>query len=354
MGLLGLLWWSSLLMSGGAILWMVALIVGRKRRESRQARLEADQSAVRLAFLDALAGKPDALLRMRPLSRRPALMADGVVEILSVIRGRDRDRLVEALTALGVDSRLRRSLESGRRAARVAVAEALAAFPGPETASALTRAFPRSRDDEFRVAALSSLLDIGAAPPLGEMLAQIAARGQQSSLYYEPVLRRIAVDAPASAVEALRDPTVDADLKALIVEALGGTGDYAFLGEIAALARSPELEVRTASVRALGALSHPAAEPAVAAGLSNPAWQVRAAACEAAGKVGLVSLAPRLSEALADEAWWVRYRAGEALANLGGKGVEGLRSAARAGDDVTRRAAALALAETGVPELAPA
>ena len=46
----------------------------------------------------------------------------------------------------------------------------------------------------------------------------------------------------------------------------------------------------------------------------------------------------------------VRFRAGEALTMLGDKGVASLRIAARADQDLMRRAASLVLAERGLSE----
>ena len=95
-------------------------------------------------------------------------------------------------------------------------------------------------------------------------------------------------------------------------------------------------------------LGHPGAEKAVLAGLDDRVWMVRSAACEAAGRIGLRSAIPQLAHQLRDEVWWVRFRAGEALAALGQIGQERLRLVAATGDDLSRRAASMVLAERGL------
>ena len=57
---------------------------------------------------------------------------------------------------------------------------------------------------------------------------------------------------------------------------------------------------------------------------------------------------PRLVALLDDPVWWVRFRAADALAKMGTGGVEALRIASTSTVDVTRRSAALALAERGL------
>ena len=103
-----------------------------------------------------------------------------------------------------------------------------------------------------------------------------------------------------------------------------------------------------AAISALGVLAHPAGGETVTAALDDADWEVRAAACEAVARMGIRKAIPDLVMRLADGVWWVRFKAAEALTRMGPVGIEGLRLAAGTGDDVVRRAAALALAEKGL------
>lgn len=350
--MLALLWWSSLLFGAAALVWMAGLILARLRRERADQTRAADQARVRALFLEIMAGDADAAQRLSPYAERARLMAETLVEVLGLVRGVERDRLIDGLVKLGLAERLRLRLNRGGKAGRIAAAEALAAFPDVATVEALRASLGRSRDGDFRVAVLTALLAMEAAPPLQDMLIDLANRDLQDSLLYEPVIRRAAAASPMEALDVFLLSEAPSATRAVLADALGASGDYRAVEPLCRTAASPELELRIASVRALGLLGHPAAEEAVTGAFSDPAWEVRSAACESAGRIGLVQTAPMLIQALGDPAWWVRFRAGEALAALGEKGVAGLRMAVGIDQDVARRAASLALAERGLAETA--
>ena len=353
MSLLALLWWSSLALGAAALAWMAGLIVTRLVRQRLDDRRTADQAHVRTLFLEIMGGDVWAERQLKPYQRRARLMAEAVVEVQGLVRGPERERLVECLARLGVAHRLRLRLDKGSKAGRIASAEALAAFPDVATVEGLRSALARSRDGDFRVPVLTTLLDMDAGPPLHGMLTDIADRGMQDSLLYEPVIRRAAKAAPTEALAVFNLSQVPLTTRAVLADALGASGDYRALQPLVRTAAEPDLELRIASVRALGTLGHPAGEAAVTIALSDTAWEVRAAACEAVGRIGLTQAAPQLRQALADPAWWVRFRAGEALAMLGDQGIASLRAAVDDREDAARRAASLVLAERGLIKATP-
>ena len=350
--MLAFLWWSSLVFAAAALAWMAGLIMARLLRERADRKRAAGQASVRALFLAIMGGDAEAELRLKPYCRRARLMAEALLEVLGLVGGAERDRLIECLSRLGVADRMRLRLDRGSKAGRIAAAEALAAFPDVATVDALRSALGRAREGDFRVAVLTALLDMEAAPPLQDILKDIADRGLQDSLLYEPVIRRAAAASPLEALDVFILSGAPSATQAVLADALGASGDYRAVEPLSRAAAAPELELRIASVRALGLLGHPAAEEAVTTAFSDSEWEVRSAACEAAGRIGLVQAAPSLVAALGDSAWWVRFRAGEALAALGDKGIAGLRMAVGIDQDVVRRAASLALAERGLAEAA--
>lgn len=352
MSFLGLLWWSSLLFGAAALAWMTGLILARLLRERSDGRRSADQARVREIFLEIMGGEAKAEQQLNPYAGHARLMAEALAELLGLVRGAERERLIDSLVKLDVPERLRRRLNRGGKAGRIAAAEALAAFGDVATVDALRAALRQSKDGNFRVAVLTALLDMEAAPLLQDMLADIADRDLQESLLYEPIIRRAVAASPQEALDVFTMSGASAATRAMLADALGASGDYRALEPLSRTAAASELVLRIASVRALGLLGHPAAEEAITAALSDTAWEVRSAACEAAGRIGLVRAAPMLIQALADKAWWVRFRAGEALAILGDKGIASLRMAVAVDQDVVRRAASLALAERGLTETA--
>ena len=343
-----LIWWTSLTLSAGSLIWMIGLIAGRLLRERAEAGRERDRRVIQHAFLDIMAGSGDAICRLGKVQRRARLMAETLLEVVGLVRGGERERLISALAAFRVDHVFRRRLFRGSFAGRIAATEALAIFPGESSTTALRRALAAARGVELRVGVMKSLIELRTPPSLAEVLADLAGRRASESLLYLPLIARLVADDPMTALRAFGDSCLPAEPRVILAEALGGSGDYRALEPLCLAARAPDIELRIACIRALGMLGHPGAEKAVLAALNDRVWMVRSAACEASGRIGLRSAIPQLADQLRDEVWWVRFRAGEALAVMGALGQERLRLVAATGDDLSRRTASMVLAERGL------
>lgn len=343
-----LIWSTSLALAGCALVWMIGLIIGRLLRERGEAGRDRDRRVIQNAFLDIMAGSGDAIGRLRKVQGRARLMAETLLEVVSLVRGGERERLISALAAFKVDHVFRRRLFRGSFAGRIAAAEALAIFPGDGSIATLRQALAAARGVELRVGLMKSLIELGASPSLAEVLADLAGRRGSESLLYLPLIARLVADDPMSALRAFGDSALAIEPRVILAEALGASGDYRALEPLCLATRAPDVELRIACTRALGMLGHPGAEKAVLARLDDGVWMVRSAASEAAGRIGLRSAIPQLAHQLRDEIWWVRFRAGEALAILGDVGRERLRLVAATGDDLSRRAASMVLAERGL------
>lgn len=343
-----LIWSTSLALTAAALIWMTGLIIGRLLRERAEAGRNRDRQVIQHAFLDIMAGSGDAIGRLRKVQGRARLMAETLMEVVSLVRGGERERLISALAAFQVDHVFRRRLFRGSFAGRIAAAEALSIFPGEGSTAALRRALAASRGAELRVGVMKSLIELGTPPSLAEVLADLAGRRASESLLYLPLIARLVAEDPMTALRAFGDSRLAIEPRVILAEALGASGDYRALEPLCIATRAPDVELRIACTRALGMLGHPGAEKAVLAGLDDRVWMVRSAACEAAGRIGLRSAIPQLAHQLRDEVWWVRFRAGEALAALGQIGQERLRLVAATGDDLSRRAASMVLAERGL------
>jgi HEAT repeat protein len=217
-------------------------------------------------------------------------------------------------------------------------------FGGPAVERALGEAL-KCDDQEIRIAALKGLVSCGALISIDTVLDQAASGALLPSRLFADILRQVTAVRPAEAIEALGRVGLDSSLKALLLDALGTSGDYAAVEALIEATADKDLDVRVAAVRALGVLMHPAAQMTVAVALANPYWQVRAAAAQAVGHAGFTRLAQALGLLLSDRQWWVRFRAGEALGRLGAAGLDELRQAVAGGRPVASRTAGLALAE---------
>lgn len=352
MGGLLLIWSTSVVLAAVALLWMSSLIVARVWRQRVEERRRHDLDLVQRVFLDIMNGSGDAVGRLGRVKRRARLMAEALLEVIALVRGGERERLISALAAFGVDDIFRRRLSLGSVAGRIASAEALSIFPGDRTRTALRQAATRARAGELRVSLMRSLIEIGAPPDLREVLADLGGRGLSESLLYLPLIGQLVAADPRTALRAFGDPQVAGVARVVLAEALGASGDYRVLRPLCIAARAPDVELRIAAIRALAALGHPAAESTILTGLQDRIWIVRAASCEAAGRIGLHAAIPLLESQLGDPEWWVRFRAGEALASLGEAGRARLRATVASGGDLSQRTASMVLAERGLAEAA--
>lgn len=343
-----LIWSTSIALAAAALGWMVALILARLLRERTEQRRERDRRLIQQGLFDIMNGSGDAVGRLRGVRHRARLMAESLLEIVSLVRGEERERLISALHAFGVDEIFRRRLSRGSVAGRLAAAEALAIFPGEAAVTALREALTHARSAELRVGMMRSLIELAAPPELDEVLTDLTGRHASDSLLYLPVIGQLVRERPRAALQSFGDARLSGDARVILAEALGASGDFRVLRPLCLAARAPEVELRIAAVRGLAALGHPAAEATIVSAQADDAWMVRSAACEAAGRIGLRSAVASLAGRLEDPVWWVRFRAGEALGALGDAGRARLRSVASSGGDLSRRAASMALAERGL------
>lgn len=346
MGGLTFLWWLSIGMTAASFAWMVALIAARLIRERREARRAAHRKRVQQAFLEIMAGSGDAIGSVREITRR--VTAEALLEVLALVRGAERDRLISALSAFGIDDRFRWRLTRGGPAGRIAAAEALASFPDERNRVALREALGQARSAGLRVALMRSLIDLGAPLDLREVIGDLGSGRGAESLLYLPLIAHLVGEDPDGALRLFADADLPAAGRVALAEALGRSGDFRAIEPLALASRAPDVELRIAALRGLAALGHPAAEASVVTALADEAWVVRSVACEAAGRIGLRTAVPLLAAQLGDPVWWVRFRAGEALAALGAVGRDELRSAAAAGEPLARRTASMVLAERGL------
>ncbi len=346
MGVLSLIWAAALGLQAVALAWMLGLIAQRLLQDRVRRRHVAERRAIEMALVAVMQGRAETALALRAYRHKTKLMAETLLDFMGVVRGRDRDRVVEALEAIGVPESLRHGLRRGPWPARLAAAEALSAFPGPATEQAL-RAMAR-QDPEGQLTALAALARAGGVVQVGELLSAAALGRMRVSGRFDDFLReQVSADAPAAVAELAR-ADLTPHLRAHLLDALGGSGDYSVIPALIEHARHPDSTVRSAAIHALGRLQHPAGQGAIAAALDDEAPEVRAIGAEAAGEAGLTRLADALYARLSDPAWRVRFQAAASLGKLGEVGRERLRLAARLPDPAAARAATLTLAELGV------
>lgn len=337
------LWSVSLALAAIALIILLTLLFARTvMRPVAKARTAERQRLVELLLGEA--DRNDAA-PARLLIGRKDLAVSLTVELLQLVQGKERRRLVDVALRMGVAERVRHLMKSGSARVRLSATEALAQFGDPASVDRLRAALTDS-NAEVRFAAALSLATSGEAPPARELIRTLQIGTREHSLLAIDLFRHIAERRPVELKAVLVEEDMPSEAKVYVIEALSSSADYSLVPMIVSLAADEDDPAILARyLRALSSFGHPGAEPAVRRGLQFRASDVRAAAAEAAGRIGLLSLAPQLGQLLGDPEWWVRFRAAEALAKFGPSGAEQLRGIAANAQEPARTAASLTLAE---------
>lgn len=347
MSALTVIWSVSIALSLTAVAAMALLILTRIVRELRSADRARIKRELTKALLLAAECRPSPL-PTRGLSRREqGILIGAGIELLDLVHGAMAFRIVQVLMECGIRDVLARWIKSPNPLRRAAAAEALAHVADNDGRDALLRAL-EDPDHDVRLAAAASLVKLGAAPPLNQLVATLSSHGTPSARLSQ-ILGLIFQQHPGEVLGLALNVKLSSFVRSKAIDTLAGTGELEMLRHLIALSRDADADVRTAAIRGLGRLSHPDSAQALESAFSDDAWFVRAAAAEAAGRVGLYELAPALSSLVEDKVWWVRFRASEALVALDEAGRSALRRLAAQHGGLAAQSAASALAESARP-----
>ncbi len=324
---------------GAIVLFVIRLI--RSWTDARRHRIHDSLVRQMLTALE-MPEPPNDLIAA--LKANPRVAEDVLGELVELIRGVSRERMVAIAQAAGLDDWLRSRLRSQWRAERRTAVEVLRLFSDPATIAALHSALD-DRAEDIRLTAALSLAELGQMPRLRELLPRLRIETAERSL----LLRRIFLHALTDNIDDVqavaRGSLGLASFRPYAVEALGLSGQLQLVPFLLTLVNEPDANVRVAVMRALGSLAYPGAAPYLESALADPSWEVRAEAIEAVKRTELVSLVPKLVQRLDDEVWWVRFRAGEALSSMGDVGLTALRQISGLVGQRSARIASLVLAE---------
>lgn len=340
---LRLLWNLSAILLVTIAFMLIALVLIRLLGPLREAGREARrlQLVVLLSKAEWTAGD-----RARLSTAPPSLVADVCVELLQMVRGDEKDRIVDAGRRAGVVEILCERLGSWSHGVRLGAAEALGDFAGDSVAEALGAAL-EDPIPTVRLAAAISLTGIGHPTPLRTLIDKLELGTAECSRFILKLFRDRAAADPAEVKALLADDDVSDTAKAYAAQALAAAGDYEAVSAIAALVLDSATDRSSVAsyVEVLGDLAHPDATAAIEHALHSEHWQVRAAAAAAAGKIRMSSSIGTLTALLADGHWLVRRHAGEALGKLGAAGERALTNVSRTARGPAREAAAIELAQ---------
>ena len=337
------LWQLSAILVVTIVLMLIALVLIRLLGPLREAGREA-----RRFQLVVLLSKTEWTARDRATlaGAPPALVADVCIELLQMVRGDEKHRIVDAGRRAGVVEVLCERLASWSHGARLSAVEALGDFVDDAVAESLVSAL-EDPVPTVRLAAAISLASAGRAPPLRTLIDKLELGTAECSKFILRLFRNRAADDPDEVQALLTDDSLSDSIRRYAAEALAAAGDYTAVSAISSLVLNNETSQSAVAgyVDVLGEMAHPDGGAAVKHALRSNHWQVRAAAAGAAGKIRMSSSIDALSRLLADRNWLVRRRAGESLGKMGAAGERVLTDVSRTAHGRAREAATIELAQ---------
>ncbi len=236
-------------------------------------------------------------------------------QLLQLVRGPERDRLLVIADAMGVPDHAMAQLRHRSEARRVDALRMLEQFPVPRVIRLIAECMATDRNTMVRTEAAAILTRIAAVPPPSAIIDALNLTTTNPSPLHAAMFRAGSVQ-HCSEMAALAQELPTGALRSMVAEALGWSEDFSMLSILADFARSDDFELRIAGLKAARQLGHPGAETWVLPMLLDPVDAVRVQAARTCGELGLVDAIPLLSRLVENSSWWVRTRAAEALAVL--------------------------------------
>jgi hypothetical protein len=281
------------------------------------------------------------------------------LELRELLKGQEGQDLAALLEASGVGHSLLHQLESHRLTVRL---EALDGLARARLSSAFAGVLSHLDDPRTAVrlmaarACARTLAEWTPGPGRDQAVAAFVARLHRADLpsgAAGETLQLLEGVAPAVLSRLLRQVEPSALLLKGALNATGRLGLADMADAVVPRITHPDREVRAAALRALSRFRRvPAgARDALVIALNDDTEYVRVQAARAAGRLPQRLAIPLLSDSLGDPSWWVRRASAEALLQVGGRGVAGLRRAARKHPDrFARDMSAQVLLDAGLAE----
>ncbi|KPL68674.1 hypothetical protein SZ64_11550 [Erythrobacter sp. SG61-1L] len=245
----------------------------------------------------------------------PQVRLEAVSHLLQLLRGSERDKLLQIADEERLFDTALHFAESPRAARRSEAIRTLDQFGSPRCVSALQMLMANDEENEIRLEAAAALARLGRLPSAKDTISMLGLRHGQVIRLHRALFRSIAAQHPEQIRELLHED-VQPDLRAVLIDAVAYGGDLRDVAELERAAREPVAEIRAAAVRAARLVGDPRTEPWVIAALSDEAEIVRIQAVQSVAKLGFKSALPKLRELQDDASVWVRVRTGDAMALL--------------------------------------
>lgn len=297
-------------MAALAMLLAFAVLLLRRALQEKRSRHDRELlGEITRSYMRRVSGQRDA-----PPSREWSkdLRLAAVSHIHLLLRGAERERLMELAELDGLLRATLRLSRSWRAARRISAVRLLQQFGSEACVGRLRELFVSDRVYTVRLEAAFALGSLYLLPPPRETIRILGIFDRPTNRLDNALLRATAPHYTAQLLQILEDELA-VDKRALIIDALGWSESPAVLGTLKEAAHSEHAELRSAALRATARLGYPELGDWVIAALRDPVAFVRTQAVNSCAALGLESAIPDLELALKDEDIWVRLRAERAL-----------------------------------------
>ena len=327
---------------------MVGLTLGIKIRRSNVRRRRRSRTRKLQPALGSSVSSGELHPDLRNLGRgdSDALTVLMVENLSLLLRGAERDRLVQLAEETGLVDRCLRDLNSWGSRRKARAAQGLGYFGDPRAVAPLINLLG-NRDETLRAVAARALARIGTPEAVKALARTLNDPSDITRLRMADNLERLGTLALEPLLSTLRggDPRARV-LAARVLGNLRAAEARPILRE--AMFEGKLLNLRAQATLAVGKIADPEDVTDLLTAAGDEAWPVRVQAANALGMVGSASTLPALRRLALDEEWWVRLNASRALANMGPDGERTLVEMLGSEDHRVRDRAAATLEDRGV------
>ncbi len=331
--LLQLIWETALLLALLAVLVPVGLVLRRKYEEWRESLRTARRAELSKFIYASL--RPPLAVALKNLPElgpgdEPLVMRI-VLDLLRVMRGTDRERIVQIVKSWNMFAYLRQLAETGVRGKRIQALTLLGHFDDTESLVVLM-GHAGAKDMYVQLAALRCLAERGATKYIGQIIDKLQLTRKTNALMLADILGRFGEKALAALVKLLQS-RASTDVRVAAIMAIDRIGSLETIEPLLQVLNDADAEIRAQAVCTLGKLGDVKAGPALAHCLEDENKEVRLQAAVALGKLSDQRALPALTRTLNDKDWWVRFRCAQALYKSGNNGIAMLKSLSQIKND---------------------
>ncbi len=293
------------------MLIFMLLVFRRYLSERADAKRDQIDRAITKSYLRRVAGYPYDNAKSWTKARR----LSAIMRILPLLRGGERERLLQIVELDGVMGSILRRSHSVREAERVTAIRHLQRIRSEVCIGRLRELLARDPSPRVQLEAAFALAASESLPPPRETMRILGMLDRPPKRIDVALLRATAPHYREQMV-LLLEGDLSRQWRAKIIDSLGWSGDMRVLPFLERSANDLDPEIRCAVLRASAKLNHPGAAELVLRALKDREDAVRIQAVNACATLGLKEATGTLLQMRHDEQLWVRLRVDQALRKL--------------------------------------